>query len=108
MYLTMTDQDFQDVIQEAPIMVARRIGVSSDQDPSQLLEAIEQQDKLASGLLNKFIDAYTEWWQTSSKLIQGEKQAPEMVDDIQKLIDKRSQIRLALLNYLNSQYPLPA
>ncbi len=37
MHLAMTQQDFEDVIDEAPRIVATRLGLSVDQEQAQLL-----------------------------------------------------------------------
>ena len=52
-------------------------------------------DPLAAGLLEKFIEVYTEWWTASSAAIQGEPGSHESARNIQRLIDKRGKIRLS-------------
>ena len=105
MYLSMTQQDFQDVIDDAPRIVATRLGLSVDQDQHQLLEQIRETDPLAAGLLEKFIDAYKEWWSASCAVTQGGPDSAESAKVVQRLIDKRGQVRSALISYLNSQHP---
>jgi len=105
MYLAMTQQDYEEVINDAPRIVAKRLGLSDDQDKSHLLDEISSKDQLAAGLLAKFIDTYTEWWETSRAATQGDDNSEEIAKTIQLLIDKRGQMRIALLSYLNSQYP---
>ena len=105
MYFAMTQQDYQEVINEAPRIVAKRLGLSADQDKAHLLDEISSKDQLAAGLLTKFIDTYTEWWETSCAATQGDANSEEIANTIQLLIDKRGQMRTALLSYLNSQYP---
>ncbi len=105
MYLTMTQQDFEDVINEAPRIVAQRLPLSADQKQGNLRDEIRKVDPLAAGLLEKFIETYTEWWKASCAATQGEPDSKESAKDIQRLIDKRGQMRSALISYLNSQYP---
>jgi hypothetical protein len=105
MYLNMTQQDFEDVIDDAPRIVATRLGLSVDQVQNQLLGQIRQTDPLAAGLLEKFIKAYKEWWTASCATTQGGPDSTESVKVIWRLIDKRGQMRSALMSYLNSQYP---
>lgn len=108
MYLAMTQGDFEEVIEEAPRIVAKRLGLADDLEQAQLRSEIIKTDPLAAGLLEKFIEVYTEWWIASSATIQGEEGSHESVRNIQRLIDKRGKIRSALMNYLNSQYPTDA
>ena len=105
MYLAMTQNDFEQVVEEAPRIVAIRLGLAVDQEQARLRSEINKTDPLAAGLLDKFIEVYTEWWTTSSAAIQGESRSNESAKVIQRLIDKRGQMRTALMNYLNSQYP---
>jgi hypothetical protein len=108
MYLAMTQSDFEEVIEEAPLIVAKRLGLADDLERAQLRAEIIKIDPLAAGLLEKFIEVYTEWWTTSSAAIQGEPGSIESAHNIQRLIDKRGRMRSALMNYLNSQYPADA
>jgi hypothetical protein len=105
MYLAMTQGDFEEVINDAPRIVAKRLGLADDLEQAQLKPEITKTDPLAAGLLGKFIEAYTEWWTASSAAIQGESGSHESARNIQRLIDKRGKMRSALMNYLNSQYP---
>lgn len=105
MYLSMTQQDFQEVIDDAPRIVATRLGLPVDQVQHQLLRQIREKDSLAVGLLEKFIDAYKEWWDASCKATQGGPDSAESAKVVQRLIDKRGQMRSALISYLNSQFP---
>lgn len=105
MYLAMTQGDFEEVIEEAPRIVAKRLGLADELEQTQLRSEIIKTDPLAAGLLEKFIEVYTEWWTASSAAIQGEPGSHESARNVQRLIDKRGKIRSALMNYLNSQYP---
>jgi len=105
MYLAMNQGDFEEVIEEAPRIVAKRLGLADGLEHTQLMPEIIKTDPLAAGLLEKFIEVYTEWWTASSAAIQGEPGSHESARNIQRLIDKRGKIRSALMNYLNSQYP---
>lgn len=105
MYLAMTQGDFKEVIEEALRIVAKRLGLADELEQTQLMSEIIKTDPLAAGLLEKFIEVYTEWWTASSAAIQGESGSHESARNIQGLIDKRGKIRSALMNYLNSQYP---
>jgi hypothetical protein len=107
MYLAMTQQDFEDVIDEAPRIVATRLGLSVDQEQAQLLGQIRDTDPLAAGLLEKFIEAYEEWWTASCQATQGGPDSTETAKVVRRLIDKRGQMRSALISYLNSQHPTP-
>lgn len=107
MYLTMTQQDFQNVIDDAPRIVATRLGLSLDQSQDRLLQQIRETDPLAGGLLEKFIEAYKEWWTASCEATQGGADSTESAKVVQRLIDKRGQMRSALISYLNSQHPSP-
>jgi len=105
MYLAMTQRDFEEVIEEAPRIVAKRLGLAGDLEDTQLRPEIIKTDPLAAGLLEKFIEVYSEWWTASSAATQGEPGSHESAQNIQRLIDKRGKIRSALMNYLNLQYP---
>jgi hypothetical protein len=107
MYLAMTQQDFEDVIDEAPRIVATRLGLSVDQEQAQLLGQIREADPLAAGLLEKFIEAYKEWWTASCAATQGGPNSIESAKVVRRLIDKRGQMRSALISYLSSQHPSP-
>lgn len=98
MYLSMTQGDFEDVIHEAPLIVAWRMGIPIDSDPDYVKAEIMAKDPLAAALLDKYIKVYTEWWETSGKV------KPENVEAIRRLIDRRGLIRSSLMNYLNSEY----
>ena len=95
MYLAMTQGDFEEVIEEAPRIVAKRLGLADDLEHTQLMPEIIKTDPLAAGLLEKFIEVYTEWWTASSAAIQGEPGSHESARNIQRLIDKRGKIRLS-------------
>lgn len=105
MYLAMSQQDFETVIDDAPRIVAKRLGLGEDLDKLELHDQIRSKDQLAADLLAKFIEVYTEWWQTSCAATQGGPNSKETAKLIQRLINKRGQMRSALMSYLNSQYP---
>jgi len=75
MYLAMTQQDFEDVIDEGPRIVATRLGLSVDQEQAQLLGQIRDTDPLAAGPLEKFFEAYKEWWTASCEATHRQKRA---------------------------------
>jgi hypothetical protein len=56
MYLAMTQNDFEQVVEEAPRIVAIRLGLAVDQEQAQLRSEINKTDPLAAGLLDKFIE----------------------------------------------------
>jgi hypothetical protein len=105
MYLTMTQQDYEEVVSEAPKIVAKRMGLSDNLDKSSIMGEIGKIDPLAAGLLETFIKVYTEWYTTSYATIQGEPNSEESVNAIHRLIHKRGQMRSALISYLSAQYP---
>jgi len=108
MYLSMTEQDYEEVIKEARIVVAKRLGISVDREPVWFLRsAIRCRDSLAADLLDKFIEVYTDWWKASCSTTQGESDSKETIKRIKLLIDRRGLMRTALMSYLNSLYPSP-
>lgn len=98
----MNQQDFEEVINDAPKIVANWMGIPMD-SPN-LLEQIKKEDDLAANLLEKYIEAYTEWWETSCSATQGEPTSSSEAKVIQRLIDKRGHMRQSLMGYLCAQY----
>lgn len=108
MYLSMTQEEFEEVINEAPRTVAKRLGIDYNQDNNELFKLILKADPLASGLLDKYIGAYTEWWETSRASTQSDldwEGTRESAKIIQRLIGKRGHMCSALRHYLNAQHP---
>jgi hypothetical protein len=103
MYLGMTEEDYDSVIKLVPINVADRLGIQSapllaEED---LKNAIRQADETAFTLMQDFLATYQAWWQKSKEV--GAMDAPTSNDKerVISLIDRRDEIRRALLNYLN-------
>lgn len=107
MYLDMNEQDYRQVLEEAPRIVAGRLHID-ETSAEEIVEAIRGKDALAAGLLEKFMDAYREWWQASVAAGDTPQPTPESVSAVRRLITKRSEMRAALISYLNSQYPVGA
>lgn len=108
MYLDMNEQDYRQVLEEAPRIVAGRLHIEAQTSAEGMVEAIRGKDALAAGLLEKFMDAYREWWQASVAAGDTPQPTPESVSAVRRLITKRSEMRAALISYLNSQYPVGA
>ena len=65
MYLSMTDQDYQDVCREARLHTARalRLVDVSDLADTDLDRSINREDHVAHDLLQRFLETYQQWWE---------------------------------------------
>lgn len=103
MYLGMSDEDYNNVIENVPIHVADRLGI---QDTTKLTtealkEQIRQFDATALTLMEEFLKVYKTWWQKSKEVGENELPNSDDKDQMIALIDRRDEIRRALLSYLN-------
>ncbi len=105
MYLAMTQQEYEDVLNEAPFIVGTKLGLQVNQDRKVVEELIREKDSLASGLLDRYLEVYTEWWEASCLLTQGDPGSKEKLEDVRRLMVRRSLMRSSLMNYLGSEYP---
>lgn len=69
----MTEQDYQDVLHEARVQVAKALAVPDHLEltDNQLDAAIQSADQVASGLLNRFLNTYEQWWNQSLLLSEA-------------------------------------
>ena len=102
MYLSMTEQDCQNVRREARLQTALALGISdgSALSDSELDTAINRSDHIAHDLLHRFLDSYQQWWHKSIELADPQLPAPAERELLVKMIDERDEIRKTLLNYL--------
>jgi len=102
MYLSMTEQDYQDVRREARLQTARAIGIPDESDATDcdLDASINRADHVAHDLLHRFLDSYQQWWQKSLELEDAHPPTQEERELLVKMIDERDEIRKTLLSYL--------
>lgn len=103
MYLGMTEADYDSVIKWVPINVADRLGIQNTSilTAEELMLEIKQTDAVAFTLMQDFLTTYQEWWQRSKEVGEAESPTYEDKEEMIALIDRRDEIRRALLNYLN-------
>ena len=103
MYLGMTEEDYRNVIKCTPRNVAGKLGVEnvSALSDESLGEAIRLHDQTAFHLMHSFVEAYQAWWTKSNEIGQLESPGVDQTAELLALIDRRDEIRRALLNYLN-------
>jgi hypothetical protein len=103
MYLGMTEEDYDNVIKLVPLNVADRLGIQNA--TTLTAEALKQEihhiDAIAFTLMQDFLATYQAWWEKSKEVGEVESLTPNDKDEILALIDRRDEIRRALLNYLN-------
>lgn len=102
MYLGMTEEDYQYVQNEAPKLVAKRLGIPADMSGKDLDEAIKSRDEAAFLILREFRSIYKQWWDLSKSLSPDNQ--PEKVDELKRLITQRNEMRSSLVSYLNGKY----
>jgi len=105
MYLGMTEEDYQNVQNEAPRLVAKRLGITADLSGEELDNAIKTKDEAAFLILREFRSTYENWWNLS-KLFSPESQ-PGKLAELKRLIHSRNEIRSSLVSYLNGKYGKP-
>ncbi len=103
MYLGMTEEDYENVIEQVPPNVADRLGIqnASSLTAEVLKQEIKNSNSIAFSLMQAFLETYTEWWQKSKEVGEAESPAPGEKEEMLALIDQRDEIRTALLSYLN-------
>ena len=103
MYLGMTEEDYRNVINLTPRNVADKLGIdnASALSGESLDEAIRLRDQTAFHLMHSFVAAYHAWWSKSNEVGQLESPRVDQTAELLALIDRRDEIRRALLNYLN-------
>ena len=102
MYLGMTEEDYQNVQNETPKLVAKRLGIPADLSGDELDTAIKSKDEAAFLILREFRAIYNKWWNLS-KAISPDNQS-DKVDELKRLINQRNDIRSSLVSYLNGKY----
>jgi hypothetical protein len=102
MYLSMTEQDYQNVRREARLQTALALGISNAPDlrDSDLDTAINRSDHTAHELLHRFLDSYQQWWRKSLELADAQASSTDDRELLVKMIDERDEIRKTLLSYL--------
>jgi len=102
MYLSMTEQDYQDVRREARLQTALALGIADglELSDSELDMAIHKSDHIAHDLLHRFLSSYQQWWQKSLELADAQLPSPDERELLVKMIDERDEIRKTLLNFL--------
>lgn len=105
MYLGMTEEDYQNVQNETPKLVAKRLGIAADLSGEELDNAIKTKDEIAFLILREFRSIYESWWHLS-RVFSPESQ-PGKLEELKRLIHSRNEIRSALVSYLNGKYGKP-
>jgi hypothetical protein len=102
MYLGMTEEEYQNVQNETPKLVAKRLGITADLSGDELDTAIKSKDEAVFLILREFRSIYEQWWNIS-KAFSPDNQ-PDKVDELKRLINQRNDIRSSLVSYLNGKY----
>lgn len=102
MYLGMTEEDYQNVQNETPKLVANRLGITVDLSGDELDNAIKSRDEAAFLILREFRSIYKQWWDLSKSFSPDNQ--PEKVDELERLIHQRNEMRSSLVSYLNGKY----
>lgn len=102
MYLSMTEEDYQNVRRQARLQTAMALGIANapDLSDSDLDTTINRSDHTAHELLHRFLDSYQQWWQKSLELADGQTSSADQRELLVKMIDERDEIRKTLLSYL--------
>ena len=103
MYLGMTEEDYINVLKNTPRNVADKLGIENASVLSDELlgEKIRLRDQTAFTLMQSFVEAYQAWWLKSNEVGQLESPGTDKTAELIAYIDRRDEIRRALLNYLN-------
>jgi plasmid maintenance system antidote protein VapI len=103
MYLGMTEEDYLNVLNKTPRNVADKLGIENVSLLSDevLGEKIRLHDQTAFTLMQSFVEAYQAWWIKSNEVGQLESPGTDKTAELVTFIDRRDEIRRALLNYLN-------
>ena len=102
MYLGMTDEDYQNVQNATPKIVAKRIGISDNLLGDDLEKAIDEKDHIAYLIMKEFRSTYEKWWMLSKNFSPNVN--PDKINEIKSLVSSRNEIRNSLMSYLNSKY----
>jgi len=103
MYLGMTEEDYLNVLKNTPRNVADKLGIENASVLSDELlgEKIRLLDQTVFTLMQSFVEAYQAWWIKSNEIGQLESPGTDKTAELIAFIDRRDEIRRALLNYLN-------
>ena len=103
MYLGMTEEDYLNVLKNTPRNVADKLGIENASVLSDELlgEKIRLRDQTAFTLMQSFVEAYQAWWLKSNEIGELESPGTDKTAELIAFIDRRDEIRRALLNYLN-------
>lgn len=101
MYLQMTENEFNSVVQSTPRLVAEKLGIDIEHTRQDLGEVIKDRDMLAHGLMTQFLETYRLWWDASNRIPDEEPPNSQKREELIQIIDQRDEIRRALVNYLN-------
>jgi hypothetical protein len=102
MYLGMTEEDYQNVQNETPKLVAKRLGIQADVSGDELDTAIKSKDEVAFLILSEFRTIYKKWWDKSKEFSPDSQ--PDKAEELQCLMNSRNEIRTSLVSYLNGKY----
>ena len=102
MYLGMTDEDYQNVQNTTPKIVAKRLGIPDNLIDEDLEKAIDAKDHIAFLIMEEFRSTYEKWWMLSKNF--SPKTNPEKIEELKSLVSSRNEIRNSLISYLNSKY----
>ena len=102
MYLGMTDEDYQNVQNTTPKIVAKRLGIPDNLVDEDLEKAIDAKDHIAYLIMKEFRSTYEKWWKLSKNF--SPKINPDKIEELKSLVSSRNEIRNSLISYLNSKY----
>jgi hypothetical protein len=102
MYLGMNEEDYQNVLNNTPKIVAKRLGIADTVADEDLEKAIDDKDHIAFLIMKEFRSIYEKWWALSKSF--SPEGTPDKLDELKSLVSSRNEIRNSLISYLNSKY----
>ena len=102
MYLGMTDDDYLNVQNTTPKIVAKRLGIPDGLLGEDLEKAIDAKDHIAFLIMKEFRSTYEKWWALSKNFSPDKN--PDKADELKGLVSSRNEIRNSLISYLNAKY----
>jgi hypothetical protein len=103
MYLGMTKEDYNSVVNSTPLSVAAKLCIENAENLTEdaLKEEIKCHDETAYNLMRDFIATYQAWWDKSIEMGSVEFPDSSQKAALISLMDRRDEIRRALISYLN-------
>ena len=96
MYLGMTDEDYQNVQNTTPKIVAKRLGIPDSLGDDDLDKAIDAKDHIAYLIMKELRSTYEKWRVLSKNF--SPKTNPEKTEELKSLVSSRNEIRNSLIS----------